>query len=186
MKFVYALNSSNGASKRQRQKGMSLIQALFVLVLGGIALSVALNQYQSGEKSSRVQKNVGDVMEIVGQAKSNYGQYSYKNLTTEVAVKGGVIPSRLADTATTAKNDFGGDITLIATAPADGTATLTFTNILPEMCTQLVAATAGSARLISVGGTVVKPMDGELNMGTLSDQCTAAASAAVVWVIGRT
>ena len=53
-------------TNKAKQRGISLIQALFVLVLGGIALVVTLNQYQTGERNSSVQKYIGDVTEIIG------------------------------------------------------------------------------------------------------------------------
>ena len=183
---IAPLGEASGFAKKQR--GMSLIQALFVLVLGGIALSVALNQYQSGEKSSRVQKNIGDVMEIIGSVKSNYGQYSFKNLTTAIAVGSGVVPKRLADTTTTAKNDFGGAIDLVDNnATKQGTALLTYALVPTEMCTQLVTGTSNAARMITVNAVPVKPAyDADLDISLVNTNCTGGATVPITWTVGRT
>jgi len=167
-----------------KQRGMTLIQALFVLVLGGIALSVALNQYQSGERTSRIQKNTGDIMEIIGAAKSNYGQFSYNNLTTSIAIGAGVIPKRLAISDSAAQNDFDGTITLVSGLNA--TADLTYGSVPKEVCAQIVTSTANGARKISVNGTEVKALDADVDIEALSTNCNTQPTATVIWTIGRT
>ena len=181
MKSTMSMQRTNKA----KQRGISLIQALFVLVLGGIALVVTLNQYQTGERNSSVQKYIGDVTEIIGAAKINFGQFNYVGLTTAIAIGNGVIPQRLATSGTTAAADWGGAITLVAGATA-ATGDLRFAGVPSAMCAMIVNGTAQVARQVTVAGTDVKVLDGQLDIGALSTQCNSAANVDITWVIGRT
>jgi Tfp pilus assembly protein PilE len=172
---------------RKSQRGMSLVQAMLVLVIGGIVLGAALNQYQSAERNANVQKNTADIMEIVANAKTNYGQYGYAGLTTPIAVGSGVIPTRLQATTTTATvQEWGGTVTLVDNnATTTGTALLAITAVPQAICTQLVNSTHSAARQVNVNAVAVKPLDGAVNVATLNTNCVAGASTTVTWTIGR-
>lgn len=168
------------------QRGITLVQALFVLVLGGIALSIALNQFATGERNSNVQKHISDVAEIISGAKNNFGQYNYAGLTTAVAIGNGVIPTRLATSATAAASDWGGAVTLVAGTTTAATAELKYAGVPAAMCAMVVNGTHQVARQVTIAGTDVKPLDGQVDVAALNTQCTSAAAVDVTWVIGRT
>lgn len=172
---------------RARQMGVSIIGVLLGLVLSGIALSIVLTQYQAADSAQNVQKNISNVVTIIGSAKANYGSLAYGNLNTTTAIGSGVIPTSLVVNSTTAANEWGGAVTLVdnsATTPA--TALLSWAAVPSDICQQLVNGTHPAARRIQVAGSDVKPLDGTLNIATLNTRCTSATAVAVTWTVGRT
>jgi hypothetical protein len=174
------------ACTRRNQRGNALLYTLLALVVGGIGLAVGVGQYQDAERSTSVQATVAEIHAIVGGAKQNFGQYSYANLTTQVAIGSQVIPQTMVAGAA-ATNRFGGAVDLVGDAAA-GTATLTYAGVPANVCTNIVNGTQALARQINVAGAAVKPLDGVVNVANLTTQCTSggATGVAVVWTIGRT
>ena len=169
---------------RRTHRGNALLYTLLSLVLGGIGLSVGIQQYQEAERATSVQTTVGEVNSIIGAAKQNFGQYNYTGLNTAAAVGSQVIPVYLA-TGTTANNKFGGTITLDAGTATTGTAVLSYASVPSSLCINIINGTQALARQVQVGATNVKPLDGAVDIGTLTSQCTAATTVTISWTIGR-
>jgi PilS N terminal len=178
-------------SLKSRQSGNAILFTLLAMVIGGVVVAVGITQYQDADRAAQIQGAVAEVNSIIGNAKQNYGQYSYANLSTAVAVGSRVIPPNLAvlpagggGGATTALNKFRGAINLVASATASS-ADLTYAQVPSEICTALVNGTQGLADNITVGGTAVKTPGGVVQIGTLNTSCTAGA-VDIVWTFGRT
>ena len=166
------------------QRGNAVLFTLLAMVIGGVVVAVGISQYQDADRSASVQATVAEVNSIIGNAKQNYGQYSYVGLTTAVAVGSRVIPANLQATATTANNKFGGAISL-NTGTAPGAAVLEYAAVPQEVCTSIVNGTQGMAQQVSVAGTLVKATGGGVNVATLNAQCTSAAAVSINWEFGR-
>ena len=173
--------------RRRREKGNAILFTLLAMVIGGIVVSVGITQYQDADRAASVQGTVAEVNTIIGNAKQNYGQYSYNALTTAVAVGSRVIPESLQVTPGTANNKFGGSISLVDHgATTQGTALLTYAGVPREICTSIVNGTHGLARRVIVAGTDVKPLDSVVDVTVMNTQCTSAAAVTIAWVLGRT
>ena len=179
--------AKRAARGRRQQKGNALLFALLGLVIAGIVVAIGISQYQESEKSASVQDTVGQVNQIIGKVKENFGQYAYNGLTTAIAVGGNVIPSTLAISSTTAAAKFGGAIDLVdnnSTTPS--TSLLTYATVPSDMCVAIVNGTQALSRRVQVAGTDVKPLDGTINPATLTSQCISSTAVAVAWTVGRT
>lgn len=171
----------------RHQRGNALLFGLLALVITGVVIAVGIGAYTDSEKSASVQAVTGQVVQVIGNAKQNYGQYGYAGLTTAIAVGARVIPQSTHVSATAANNKYSGAITLVdnsGTTP--GTALLSYANVPADECTGIVNGTQTLARQMTVGGTEVKPLDGTINLATLNTQCTSAANVAITWTIART
>lgn len=176
-----------GKSSTQ-QRGNALLFTLLALVLGGIGLTVGVQQYQEAERATSVQAVVGDVNSIIGAAKQNFGPYKYLGLTTDSAIKSQVIPAHLVSssgTSTTATHRFNGAITLVAGTATAGTAVLSYADVPAELCMNIVNGTHGMARQVQVGTTDVKALDKAVVLSDLTTQCGGASTVTIAWTIGR-
>jgi PilS N terminal len=176
---------------QKRQSGNAILFTLLAMVIGGVVVAVGITQYQDADRAAQIQGAVAEVNSIIGNAKQNYGQYSYVGLVTQVAVGSRVIPPNLAvqpaaagTAPTTARNKFRGAINLQASA-TPSSADLTYAQVPSEICTALVNGTQGLAENITVGGTAVKTPGSIVNIGALNNSCGAAVSD-IVWTFGRT
>ena len=168
-----------------KQLGNALLFTLLALVLGGIGLTVGVQQYQEAERATSVQAIVGEVNSIIGAARQNFGQYNYSGLTTASAVGSQVIPPYLSTDGTTANHRLNGAITLIAGTATAATAVLSYAGVPSALCMNIINGTHGMARQVQVDTTDVKPLDGTVQLGALTTQCTGGDTVTIAWTIGR-
>ncbi|MEQ6436339.1 type 4 pilus major pilin [Comamonas sp. w2-DMI] len=177
------------SSSRRNQGGWSIVQVMFGLLVAGMFLYVAVSQYQDSTKKARIEAATQEFIQMVGTAQKTYGYANlYGQVTTAIAVQGGIVPEHRRNTgANTANNNYNGAITF---APAtintanDGLS-ITFANVKGTDCQQLVQNTESITRQVFVGATQVKPTDAAVNLASLSSTCDATATVDVRWVIGR-
>lgn len=162
---------------QRRQRGFLSVELGLVLLVVAILVVGSVAYYNSNLRKTSISTNVQQIQAIAGAAKATYGyQNLYSQVTTAVAVQGHLIPDSLRDgAASTATNNFGSAITV---APANGTGTndmlqVTWGNVPSDQCSDIVLGVASSLRRVSVGGTVVKPLDGAMNIATLNTACEA-------------
>ena len=167
-----------------KQRGNALLFTLLALVLGGIGLTVGVQQYQEAERATSVQAIVGEVSSIIAAARQNFGQYNYTGITTASAVASQVIPAYLSTDGATASHRLNGAITLLPGATV-GTAILSYALVPSDRCMNIVNGTHGMARQVQVDGTDVKPLDGAVQLAALTAQCTGADTVTIAWTIGR-
>ena len=171
-----------------KQRGNALLFTLLALVLGGIGLTVGVQQYQEAERATTVQAIVVEVNSIIAAAKQNFGQYNYAGLDTAAAIASQVIPASLVTTngtSITATHRLNGAITLAEGTATPGTAVLSYSFVPSEFCMAIINGTHGMARQVQVGGVDVKPLDGTVQLAALTTQCAANATAFIEWTIGR-
>lgn len=179
-------------SEKRRQRGFASVELGLVLLVVAILVVGAVTYYNSNLRKTSITTNVQQIQSIAGSAKATYGyQNLYGQVTTAVAVQGHLIPDSLRDgAAATATNNFGAAITV---APANGTGTndmlqVTWGNVPSDQCSDIVLGVATSLRRISVGATVVKPLDGAISIGDLNTACEAntnTGNVALTFAIGR-
>lgn len=180
----------NSRFSRNAQRGVTIIEAMIVLIIAAILATVAYKFFGRTSAKNDTTENISVLADIASNLQSQYGrQNQYASITTAIAVQSQVIPKDLRDgTANTATNSFGGAIALAPaslTGPNDA-ATLTWPNVTNDSCNGIVAGTQGLARRITVAGTVVKPTDGALDTAALAQRCDSAARVTIVYDIGRT
>jgi Tfp pilus assembly protein PilE len=177
-----------------RKKTRGFISAELGLVLLVVALLTigAITMYSNNVRQSAINQNISEIQNIATSAKSAYGVTNlYGSVTTAVAVRSRIVPSNLRDgQAATATNSYGSAITI---TPANGTGTndlltLTWGNVPANQCLEIVNGVSPSMRRITVGGTVVKPLDSVLSVATTTTACETNTSDGVVSItfdIGR-
>jgi type II secretory pathway pseudopilin PulG len=176
----------------RRQRGFLSVELGLVLLVVAILVVGAVAYYNSNLRKTSISTNVQQIQAIAGSAKATYGyQNLYGQVNTAVAVQGHLIPDSLRDgAANTATNNFGAAIVV---SPVNGTGTndmlqVTWGNVPSDQCSDIVLGVATSLRRISVGATVVKPLDGAINIATLNDACEAntnTGNVALTLAIGR-
>ncbi len=182
-----ARSASIAPAATSRQRGNALVFAMLGLVVGGIVLALGIGYYQRAQADAQSQSTVSEIGAIVGAAQQNYGQYGYAGLTTAIAVGSRVIPEIRADSSgSTATSAYSGAITLNDNSSATaGTAILSYANVPSSQCAQLVNATQGLAREITIGSSAVKPLDGVVDVAVLNAQCIGAPAVSIHWIFGR-
>lgn len=167
----------NRERARRRQGGFLSVELGLVLLVVAVLVVGAVAYYNSNLRKTSISTNVQQIQAIAGAAKATYGyQNLYGQVTTAVAVQGHLIPVSLRDgAASTATNNFGSAITV---TPVNGTGTndmlqVVWGNVPSDQCSDIVLGVASSLRRVSVGATVVKPLDGAINIATLNTACEA-------------
>jgi hypothetical protein len=186
------MKQSKTQSKKQNKKhqsGNAILFTLLAMVIGGVVVAVGITQYQDADRAAQIQGAVAEVNSIIGNAKQNYGQYSYRLLATADAISSRVIPPHLTSgiPPNAAFNKFGGQINLgFSPAPVLASADLEYQGVPPEICAALVNGTQGLADAIAVGAVNVKPTGGIVSVPLLSGACNVAAPVNITWTFGRT
>jgi type II secretory pathway pseudopilin PulG len=178
--------------RKNRARGFLSVELGLVLLVLGVLIVGAVLYLKSNLRSTSIGTNVGQVQFIAGTAKKNYGQANrYGGVTTAQAVQTHVVPDELRDgNAATATNSYGGQI---AFAPANGSGTndlLTWnwSNTPADECNDLVTGVSTVMRRITVEGTDVQPLDGQLDTAALAAECErngAGGRVRIDFFIGR-
>jgi hypothetical protein len=176
----------------RRQRGLSILVALFSLVIGALFTFVVVNAFQDNQRKPRVSANIADIQLIITNAKRMFGTHNqYSVLSGAVPVESGVVPSRLRLAGTTrASNRYGGDIRFLTggIVTAFDVAVLSFDGVPQSDCADIVFATESLARRLdvtTVGGGNVKPSDGVLDAARLAEQCESGDKVNILYYIGR-
>ena len=188
MKTIIIHTAVLSASKKA-QKGASIVSVMLGILVAGIMLVVAVNQFQDSNKKTRIETATQEILQIISTAQKNYGfANQYGQVTTAIAVQGGIVPEARRNTGTnTANNNYNGAITF---APASINTTndgleITYANVRGGDCQQFIQNTESLARQVFVGSTQVKQTDSPITLSTLSTACDAASTVSVKWIIGR-
>lgn len=173
----------------RKQRGMSIVQVMFGILVGSLFLYVAVTQYQDSMKKSRIETASQEVIQMIASSQRVYGfSNQYGQVTTAIAVKGGIVPEHRRNAGTdTAQNNYNGTITFAPETinTTSDSLNITFNNVRPADCQQLVQTTESLARKILVNSTEVKPADGVTNLSALSTSCDQSSPVSVSWVIAR-
>jgi type II secretory pathway pseudopilin PulG len=174
---------------RSKQRGMSMLSTLLAVAIGGVFAYLIFTQFQDTNGKSRREAATQEITQIVANAQKLYGGSNhYGQVTTAVAVKGGVIPERLRIPGTdTANNRYDGAITLapITITSTDDSLNFGYPAMNTTDCQDVILTVEKLMRGITVGGVDVKANDAAMNVATLATQCDAAAPVTVGFRFGR-
>lgn len=177
-----------------RQRGLTMIEFGVVVTLAAVIIGGVMLGFQRYQRQIEVRDNSTQVIDIIASLQARYGKGNrYPAVTTEVAVKSGVIAESLRDGADAARNSYGGAITVTPTpaaacnGSANGCVTLVWSSVPNTQCSDLVSSVNAAVRAIAVGGTSVKDLDGAIDDAGVADNCDDPASTSkdLSFVIGR-
>jgi type II secretory pathway pseudopilin PulG len=144
--------------KKRRQKGFTLAEILFGLVIiiaGAVIALTAFNQANSSQEGKEAQDQI---TQILGAVRKVYPGPSYNGVSATSLVNRGVAPSTMVS-GTTLVNTYGGTVTLAAASVASGTdnaVTITFPQVPRAECNVIIAQTHSLFGRVVVGTTSVK------------------------------
>lgn len=174
---------------RLAQRGLSMIELGLVLIVVAIIGVGVYQAFANQQRRTEIDQNQAVISNILGALQAQFGKTNtYGDITTAVAVQSRVFPADLRiGTTNTAQNSYGG---LIEAAPAtcvstNDCATLSWPSVPRAQCSEIVTLVQPYARRVQIGTTDVKPLDGALNVGTLSTTCDGAATHTLVFTVGR-
>lgn len=184
---------------RALQRGISMVELSVVLVVVALISSAVFFGLQSNTRRIEVQDNVSQITEIAAGLKKNFGRANqYSALTTTpatgaaLAIRARVIPEQLRVGATAvAQNSYGGTIGIVtegaaACGTADACATIQWPSVPTAQCMDVVIGVEPGARVVTIDGTSVKALNGQLNLGTLATECDdGTAMHTVNFTVGR-
>ena len=183
------MKTSFKLSRRNQQRGLSIIGALLALVIGALLLIPVVNAFLDSQRKTRIEDNAQEIRTIIADLQKVYGvNNQYAGATTATAVQGAIIPARLRVAGTTtANNSYNGAITVAPATitVANDAVTLTWSAVNQADCADLLFSINPLTRRLQVGATVVKPNDGVINAATVATSCDAAAPVALAFTIGR-
>lgn len=185
-----SMNHKYSMKNPKHQMGVTMLELSVVLIIAAILSAAVFISFRDNTRKNETLESVSKVTTTAGNLRKNFGVNNlYGSVTTAVAVQSRTIPEDQRITGTnTAQNIFGGLVTVapVTLTQANDAAALSWANVSPNSCSELVLGTAATARRITVGATVVKPTDAAVNIVNLNTACDVAAPMAIIWDIGRT
>ncbi len=192
MKNVKKSRASNSPVKQLKQRGDFLLTLVIAVIVVAVITAGAYAVYANLITKNEAKTTSDQVSTIAASLRANFGvNNQYGQVNTAISVQSATIPGDLRIVGTnTAANLYGGTITTVPTllsGPAGSfdAVTLTFTNVPQNQCSNIVLASQGAGRRITVAATVVKPIDGTVNIATLTGACDVAAPVSIAWDVGR-
>ena len=171
---------------KSNQRGVSILSVLLGLVVTGIFAVIMYDNFNDSRRKAKIEAASSEIATMIAAAQRSYGKTNqYPNITTALAVQGGVIPARLRNAGTTtANNTYAGAITFVPGATAD-TAVLGYANVDRADCQDIVTSVEQLTVSITVGGTNVKAVGAPVNFAALTAACDATPFAALNFTFPR-
>lgn len=173
----------------RNKRGFLSLELGLVLLVVAVMIVGSVLYYRDNLRKTSIQNTVQQVLTTSSNLRSKYGQANrYGVVTTDLAVRSGSIPDVLRDgTAGTATNAFGGAIT-VAPATLNGandSLEIVWPNIPSNQCSDVVSNADREMRQITVGSTMVKANNGQLDLVALETACGSASAIDLHFWIGR-
>jgi hypothetical protein len=190
--LVHRFTSCPGRFRNARsikQKGWLSVELGLTLLVAALVIAGVVIGYRNSQLKTSISNNVSEILFTASNANSKYGTTGrYGDVTTEIAVRSGVVPSQLRTPGTDqAANRFGGVITVepaTVTAPND-VLEITWPNIPANQCSGIVTGVQAEFRVITVATETVK-IDGQaLNFAALEEACESPRPVTAVFSVGR-
>lgn len=180
--------------KNTNQRGITLIEVSIGLIIAAIVAAAAYIAFSQNARRQQAQENATVVTNMMAELKAKFGSSGgYADFTTTpatgttLAINSLVIPKELVTSVagvTTAKNSYGGVITVAADATAGDNAVITYPAVPKEQCVDLVIAAGKGARDISVN-TIAVMTGGVLTVGTASTECAKVTTSSLVFTVPK-
>ncbi|WP_277973364.1 type 4 pilus major pilin [Pantoea agglomerans] len=149
---------------KKTHRGLTMYEALawtilaIIVIAGAVALiSKVFNTFDTGKEVSNVQQIMTNTRGLLKYR----GQYSDTNMIQSLIKYDGLPSSMIADTAgTTAKNGWGGDVTLSASSDKY-TYTLTYDKVPKTACITMVSKLRESSLIGKINDTAIDTVEPE-------------------------
>jgi type II secretory pathway pseudopilin PulG len=154
---------------------MSIIFVLLGMVISSLLLLVAFNQFNDAKRIARIDDAKSQIASIIANAQRTYGgARQFASVTTEIALNSRTIPAYMHVDGG-AQNTYNA---LVALNPVNLTAigdglSLSYP-VDPADCQDVVQNTLSLTRQVTVDATVVKPIDGAIDLAALNAACAVA------------
>lgn len=132
------------------ENGRSMVEMLGVLAIIGVLSAGGLAGYSKAMFKHKLNTTMDQLTMLVTNIRTMYGtQDNYENLTAAQAIKLGIIPAAMKNTASTLVNPFKGVVQIgvgksNASAPDNTAFTVTYSGLPSEACIALATADWGS------------------------------------------
>ncbi|MDP3273348.1 type 4 pilus major pilin [Limnobacter sp.] len=173
--------TSHTLNARRKQSGITLIEVSIGLIIAAIVAAAAFIAFQNNARRTEVQDNIKQITEVISETKQKIGSTSgYAGLDNTVATQLAIL------TAIDQDNSYGGDITLADVDGNENLATLTWTGVEGDQCTDIILAVANGITNVTGVGDVVPVTNGQIALADTADVCgDGEAPVTLVMEFGR-
>lgn len=166
-----------------RQKGLSAIETLFVILIATLALigALALGYKMFGnQQNSAEQENIANLLVNARSLKGSqgYGAAGTNLVPQLIAIDG--VPDTMTVTAGVIYNSWGGTVTVVATTPTSFT--VTAGSITQAGCVALATRVAKSNQFTTKIGSGTATQ-GEISAAVATTGCAATATNTIAWTV---
>ncbi|MFU1304440.1 type 4 pilus major pilin [Escherichia coli] len=145
--------------EKEEDKGLTLLEVASALIIIGIVVSLAISQMSSTMSSSDNQRELKNLQTIATKMKQYkfQGQYTSSDYI-KTLTQSGSLPADMIAGGNKAKNAWGGDVTIKATADKYGY-TITSNNVPKENCVELINSLRSSSMFTKIMNTAPATVD---------------------------
>ena len=180
------MNTNTPLKQSKYQTGFTLVELGLVLLVVAVIGMFAYSKFMGQNQEVLASQESDNVTTYVSKTKKAYTNDSnFSTVTTDALRTNGIFPRSMVQ-GTTVVNNYQGTVTAApnTVSNADDSVLFTSTNYTQEGCREIVPKIAAVAQLISVNGTVVKPLNARLDRVTLGTSC-ADEDNTVTFVISK-
>lgn len=173
-------------SLKKRQKGLTMIETIFVMLLVLGIILYAVSKYNEGQAASNLNQEQSNIIGVIGKIKSKYNTApDFTGVTADILRNAEIFPDEMVS-GTTVHSLLGGTITA---APANAVGTndavaMTIPGYSKKACNGITERIENSVYSMTVNGTVVKAANTPMNRTTVSTACVTGNNT-VVFLIGK-
>lgn len=172
----------------RKQAGDFMVSLSIALIVVAIISAGVFIAFRENTRKNEVKETITAVTTTAANLRKNFGiNNTYGSVTTAIGVQSRTIPEEQRNPGTTtASNAYGGNITIvpISITALNDIVMLTYRNVPSSQCVDIVLGTQNIARGIGNGISMIKPVDGVLDIAALANQCESSGQ--IDWFIGRT
>lgn len=179
----------NTALRMRSEAGFTLLELIFVLVVAALIAIPVYSRFTESRTRSLISEESENLLAVIGSSQDKWANAEDYAGATQVVMRdnnvipramltGGAIVNKARGTMTCAP------VTIGSTGSNDGLE-CTVTNYPPAFCAGVAQKLDRAVRRITIGGTLVKPVDGTLDLTALGTQCNAPGLPAVAFVIPK-
>lgn len=174
--------TSHTLNARRKQSGITLIEVSIGLIIAAIVAAAAFIAFQNNARRTEVQDNIKQITEVISETKQKVGTTSgYTGLSNTIA---GQLAILQVNADGDALNSYDGAV-ILDDVDADN-ATLTWSNVEGDQCTDIALAVANGVNTIDGLGDVQTVTNGQITLEQSSLICgDGDAPVTLVMTFGR-
>jgi prepilin-type N-terminal cleavage/methylation domain-containing protein len=178
--------TSHTLNARRKQSGITLIEVSIGLIIAAIVAAAAFIAFQNNARRTEVQDNIKQITEVISETKQKVGSTSgYTGLDNAVA---GQLAILTVDADDNSLNSYDGNVILADID--DNVASLTWSDIEGDQCTDIMLAVANGVTGVADDPAAVAPtqttLNGEFTLAQTTAICgTGDAPVDLVMFFGR-